>query len=73
MYGNGNGQATLGSSQDCEMDISIKTLRITSVFMLAFISLSFDASVTVSGTSTALPPGVVAAIFALLVYAGSTG
>ena len=47
----------------------MKTLHIASAYMLAFISPSFGASVTVPDTSTALPE-VAAATLALLVDAG---
>jgi hypothetical protein len=59
------------TNQDREMATSMKTLRIASVYTLAFISPSFGASVTVPDTSTALP-GVAAATLALLVDTGST-
>lgn len=49
----------------------MKTLHVASVYMLAFMSPSFGASVTVPDTSTALPE-VAAATLALLVDAGST-
>lgn len=49
----------------------MKTLHVASVYMLAFISPSFGASVTVPDTSTALPE-VAAATLALLVNSGST-
>lgn len=48
----------------------MKTLHVASTYMLAFISPSFGASVTVPDTSTALPE-VAAATLALLVDAGS--
>jgi hypothetical protein len=53
------------------MDTSMKTLRVASVYMLAFISPAFGASVTVLDTSTTLP-GAAAATLALLIDAGST-
>jgi hypothetical protein len=49
----------------------MKTVRIASVYILALISPSFGASVTVPDTSTALP-GVAAATLALVVDAGLT-
>ncbi len=49
----------------------MKTLSAASVYMLAFISPGFGASVTIPDRSTALP-GVAAATLSLLVDAGST-
>jgi hypothetical protein len=49
----------------------MRTLRMASIFVLAFVSPSFGASVTVADTSTALP-GVAAATLSLLVDAGAT-